>query len=197
MPIDVNCVSCQRKLRVPDTAAGRSIKCPLCQAVMKLPAATALSVPAEQWLVQFEDGQRLGPISRPELQRWHLERRLTPHTQLLRDGASEWQWASELFPNLTPSYAPPHPGYAGNVYDPYGVTSPSGPAYGPKSRVTAGLLGLFLGGYGIHRFYLGYTGIGLAMLFTCGGCGIWAFVDSIMIFAGSVNHDALGRRLRD
>lgn len=33
-----------------------------------------------------------------------------------------------------------------------------------KSRVAAGILGIFLGGFGIHRFYLGYVGIGIVQL---------------------------------
>jgi TM2 domain-containing membrane protein YozV len=68
---------------------------------------------------------------------------------------------------------------------------------GPKSKMVAGLLALFLGAYGVHRFYLGYTGMGLAMLFTCGGCGIWALVEAIMIFTGSFNRDAQGRLLKE
>jgi len=35
---------------------------------------------------------------------------------------------------------------------------------GAKSKVTAGLLALFLGGLGIHKFYLGYTSAGLVYL---------------------------------
>src|SRR5271157_2513312 len=38
------------------------------------------------------------------------------------------------------------------------------PAEPIKSKIAAGLLGIFLGCLGIHRFYLGYTGIGLAQL---------------------------------
>ena len=49
-----------------------------------------------------------------------------------------------------------------------------------KSKMTAGLLGIFLGGFGVHRFYLGYTGIGVAQicvtLFTCGIGGFWALL---------------------
>ena len=30
-----------------------------------------------------------------------------------------------------------------------------------KSRVVAGVLGIFLGALGIHKFYLGYTGAGI------------------------------------
>lgn len=33
-----------------------------------------------------------------------------------------------------------------------------------KSKVVAGLLAIFLGGLGVHKFYLGYTGAGVAML---------------------------------
>jgi TM2 domain-containing membrane protein YozV len=57
--------------------------------------------------------------------------------------------------------------------------SPSGS--NQKSYVTALLLSLFLGGLGIDRFYLGYTGLGIAKLLTLGGFGIWALIDFIMI----------------
>jgi TM2 domain-containing membrane protein YozV len=57
--------------------------------------------------------------------------------------------------------------------------SPSGS--NQKSYVTALLLSLFLGGLGIDRFYLGYTGLGVAKLLTLGGFGIWALIDFIMI----------------
>lgn len=33
-----------------------------------------------------------------------------------------------------------------------------------KSKVVAGLLGIFLGGFGIHKFYLGYMQTGIIML---------------------------------
>jgi len=56
----------------------------------------------------------------------------------------------------------------------------------PKSRLAAFLLAWFLGIFGAHRFYIGKVGSGLAMLFTLGGLGIWAFVDFIMIAAGSL-----------
>lgn len=54
-----------------------------------------------------------------------------------------------------------------------------------KNGVTAVLLCFFLGGLGIHNFYLGRTGIGIAQIFTLGGCGIWALVDFIVLLTSS------------
>ncbi len=51
----------------------------------------------------------------------------------------------------------------------------------PKSWMVALLLSIFLGTYGIDRFYLGYMGLGVAKLLTCGGCGVWWIIDIIMI----------------
>ena len=55
-----------------------------------------------------------------------------------------------------------------------------------KSQLAAALLCFFLGGLGIHRFYLGYVGIGLIQLFTAGGFWIWSFVDFIRICIGDL-----------
>lgn len=69
-----------------------------------------------------------------------------------------------------------------------------------KSKLVAGLLGIFLGGLGIHNFYLGYTGKGIAQiaLNLCFGIGtIWGFIEGIMILCGSIKTDAKGIPLRD
>ena len=55
-----------------------------------------------------------------------------------------------------------------------------------KSKLTAILLCFFLGSLGIHRFYLGYTIIGVIQLLTFGGFIIWAIVYLIMFFIGSL-----------
>ncbi|MDR0829371.1 MAG: TM2 domain-containing protein [Prevotellaceae bacterium] len=53
--------------------------------------------------------------------------------------------------------------------------------------LTVLLLCFFLGGFGIHNFYVKRTGIGVAQLLTLGGCGIWTLIDFIMILLGSFN----------
>lgn len=60
------------------------------------------------------------------------------------------------------------------------------PAGGQKSQLTAVLLCFFLGGLGIHRFYMGYTWQGIVQLLTLGGFGIWSLIDFIRLLTGSL-----------
>ena len=76
------------------------------------------------------------------------------------------------------------------------------PMYDPatqKSKLTAGLLGIFLGGFGVHNFYLGYTGKAIAqILLSCVGIGaIWGFIEGILILTGNIDKDANGIPLKD
>ncbi len=72
---------------------------------------------------------------------------------------------------------------------------------GDKSKMIAGLLGIFLGGFGVHRFYLGYTGIGIIQILvtfvTCGIGSVWGLIEGILILVGNMDKDANGNNLAD
>jgi TM2 domain-containing membrane protein YozV len=121
------------------------------------------------------------------------------------------------YPPQSPGYPayPGYLGYPGHAVDPqapFGRDPATGVPLSDKSAVTAGLLQLFLGVFGIGRFYIDSTQIAVAQL--CLGlfgmffslfcffafpaliaAGIWGLVDAIMMFTGSVT-DKYGRKLR-
>ncbi|MFM9615192.1 TM2 domain-containing protein [Streptomyces niveiscabiei] len=82
-----------------------------------------------------------------------------------------------------------------NAEAPYGY-DPQGRPYSDKSKLAAGLLQIFLGGFGVGRFYVGNVGIGIAQLLTCGGFGIWALIDGIIFLVSNGRTDKQGRVLR-
>ncbi|SOX56534.1 TM2 domain-containing protein [Mycobacterium ahvazicum] len=110
----------------------------------------------------------------------------------------------------------PYPGYGGypgvDPHAPFGRDPATGVALSDKSGTTAGLLQLFFGVFGIGRFYIDSTQIAVAQLIlglvglvfslfcfialpVLLGSAVWAVVDAIMMFTGSVK-DSYGRKLR-
>lgn len=78
-------------------------------------------------------------------------------------------------------------------------------SYQQKSKIAAGLFGIFLGGLGIHNFYLGFKGKAIAQLLIsllsfgllAWVSAIWGLIEGIMILAGSICYDADGVPLKD
>lgn len=82
-----------------------------------------------------------------------------------------------------------------------------------KSKVAAGILGILLGAFGVHNFYLGYTSKAVLQLvltlvgfvLSCIGIGvflvlgieIWGIVEGIMILTGKIDKDGSGRPLKN
>lgn len=93
----------------------------------------------------------------------------------------------------------------GLAHSPFGVGL--GLSGTDRSKLVAGLLGIFLGGFGIHRFYTGHTTQAVTMLLisviggivTCGIAslvvGVWGLVEGILMLTGSIATDADGRPL--
>ncbi|MDQ4503974.1 TM2 domain-containing protein [Sinomonas sp. ASV322] len=80
------------------------------------------------------------------------------------------------------------------------------PTLSPRRRAIAGLLGIYLGAFGVHRFYLGYTAIGVIQVITAlalakttyGTIFLWGMIEGILIVLGArpFRTDAAGRELR-
>lgn len=114
-----------------------------------------------------------------------------------------------------PYQAPPQNGYyqsndpyqmpPQSYYPPYNVPYQIPYGYTQKSKVAAGILGILLGTFGVHNFYLGYTGKAVAQLLlsllTCFMATpitfIWGLIEGIMILTGSIRTDGRNVPLSD
>jgi LSD1 subclass zinc finger protein len=55
MPISVTCSKCEKKLKVPDAAAGKKIRCPSCKTVVMVPAPEELVEPDDDLVLPDEE----------------------------------------------------------------------------------------------------------------------------------------------
>jgi hypothetical protein len=167
MPIKVTCPGCQKTYSVPDTTAGKKVKCPACQQVIEVPAAavTGTSLPGasssgsaagkEMWRVRTGDGQGYGPVSKKELDEWVAEGRLDANCQVLRDGESQWRWATELYPQLAQQEQ---------------LATPSAHGLAAQAAVTPGMAGASGVGPGSATNPYAYTGSATSL--TAAGVGM-------------------------
>ena len=63
------------------------------------------------------------------------------------------------------------------------------PTYQENKKILAGVLAIMLGGFGVHKFILGYTKEGVLQIlmsfFSCGLAGIIPFVEGIIYLTKS------------
>jgi TM2 domain-containing membrane protein YozV len=135
------------------------------------------------------DGQQYGPATAAQLREWVIQGRANPQTLAQAEGSLEWKPLNSYseFADLAATASAP----------PLLATTDL-----RKSKLVAGLLGILVGWAGVHRFYLGYTAIGVAQILvtfiTCGAGAIWGLIEGILILVGStITTDADGRPLKE
>lgn len=169
------------------------------------------------------DGQRYGPVDIDTLVQWVAQGRIVASTMLIERGTERQMQADSIdavaaalrksagtqagvviergpsdFPTMTQGPTgpaqPPMPGVPPVPAPPYAV---DGRRVGRKSKIVAGLFGILLP-FGVHRFYLGYVGIGIlqVLTFPCGVGAVWCFVEGVICLCGGMR-DADGYELRD
>lgn len=119
----------------------------------------------QQWLVQIP-GQPDAPVDTFTLTTWAKTKVIRPETQVVDIETQRAYTASQI------------PG-----------------VFSDKEYLVALLFSIFLGYFGIDRFYMGQVGMGIGKLLTFGGCGIWYLIDIILIATRSSN-DSMGRPLK-
>ena len=119
----------------------------------------------QQWLVQVP-GQPDSPVDTFTLSAWAKTKVIQPDTQVT-DTETNRTFAASQIPGV----------------------------FSDKEYIIALLFSIFLGYFGIDRFYMGQVGMGIGKLLTGGGCGVWWLIDVILIATRSSN-DSAGRPLK-
>jgi len=104
------------------------------------------------------DGREYGPVTAEQLKQWITEGRANAQSKVLAEGAAEWKFLGS-FPEFDATVQSVPPPLAVPVVPPRQTLSD--PA---SKKIPAGICGILLGGFGVHKFVLGYTGAGLIML---------------------------------
>ena len=106
------------------------------------------------------DGQQYGPVNIDQIRQWIAENRLRADTLVQAEGSLDWK-PLHTFPELAAELKSVPP-----TITPPAAIPPSAIASNPRAsnKIAAGICGVILGAFGVHKFILGYTGAGILML---------------------------------
>jgi TM2 domain-containing membrane protein YozV len=106
------------------------------------------------------DGQQYGPVNIDQMRRWIAENRVRLDTLVQAEGSTDWKPLNS-FPELAAELKASPPPFAPPTAAPPSIASSNPRA---SNKIPAGVCGIILGGLGVHKFILGYTGTGIIML---------------------------------
>ncbi|HWD92879.1 MAG TPA: GYF domain-containing protein [Verrucomicrobiae bacterium] len=112
------------------------------------------------------DGQPYGPVTVQQMRQWIAENRVRAETLVQAEGSGEWKPLT-YFPELAAEIKTSPPPITPAPAVPPLISNPRA-----SDKIPAGVCGIILGGLGVHKFILGYTGAGITMLLlTVLSCG--------------------------
>ena len=106
------------------------------------------------------DGQAYGPVNAEQIKRWITEGRARSETLVQAEGTPDWKPLSAFAELANTAQPPPISSQPPPINSGYSSTVEAR----ASNKVAAGICGILLGGFGVHKFILGYTGAGLIML---------------------------------
>ena len=127
------------------------------------------------------DGQQYGPVSSDQLRRWMAENRVRAETLVQAEGTVDWKPLSSFAEFADTCFTPP----------PMTPPARSCPPPNPRAsnKIPAGICGVLLGGFGVHKFILGYTTEGIIQLvlgvISCGLTSIISIIEGIIYLTKS------------
>ena len=184
--MNIACPKCQRKLPVDESMNGRKAQCATCggtftislgQAPPSIPPVSygVTPAPVQQQMLLYQCPHCQLQLQAPESSAGQIQ--LCP--QCRQQTVVPVQRAAFYQAQQMPPYAAPSSGPV------YSSPMPTRTVHQGKTKTSAGLLALFLGGLGIHKFYLGGCGWGLLYLFFC-----WTWIPAIVSFIEAIMHFA-------
>ena len=156
------CPSCESKIKCPETIIGRNVSCPKCKSLFLASISNDPLIPLQ---VELENNPPPNNFNDSET---ILKKSKNLDEKFCTECGEIIKLKAEICPKCGVRQLQNNAGLSIN----FGELAPNG-----KNRITAALLALFLGGFGIHKFHLGQSGAGIIYLLF-----FWTFIPAILAF---------------